>query len=103
MSFLVVSGSLPNILGGMKGIGKTRTLELEEAIASQLNPMKDKSQKAFEEQRTIKTGCDWITSRLWPHPFLILLTELKWHQANTFNWKIWLREKYLKGMTLPLV
>lgn len=58
MSFLVVSGSLPNILGGMKGIRKTRTLELKEATASQLNPMKDKSQKAFEEQRTIKTDCE---------------------------------------------
>lgn len=36
-------------LGGMKRIRKTRTLELEEATASQPNPMKDKSQKDFEE------------------------------------------------------
>lgn len=48
---MVVNGSLPNILGGMKQIRKTRTLELEleEATASQPNPMKDESQKAFEE------------------------------------------------------
>lgn len=45
----MVNGSLPNILGGMKRIRKTRTLELEEATASQPNPMKDESQKAFEE------------------------------------------------------
>lgn len=71
------------------------TWELEEATASHLNPIKDKTQKAFEQQRSIKTDSskDKIKAIVPP----INTTEwIKGQQANTFLWRIYLRNKYLR-------
>lgn len=62
------SGSLPRILDEMKGNQKIRPLELKETTASESNPIKDKIQKAFVNNKDqLKQTVVWIKTRVWPH------------------------------------